>query len=63
MSSSKLIEIDVEVVAKTAKAWLCSDSKTEAWIPVSQIDDYCEENGVVSSIFITEWLATQKGFV
>lgn len=63
MSSSKLVEIDVEVVAKTAKAWLCNDGKKEEWVPVSQIEDYYEEDGIVSSIFITEWLATQKGFV
>jgi len=61
--TSKFIEISVEVRAKTDMAWLCYDGKLEAWVPISQIDDYSEEKGVVTSIFITEWLAEQKGFV
>lgn len=57
------IEIAVEVRAKTDKALLCFDGKTEAWVPRSQINDYCEDKGQITSIFISEWLATQKGFV
>ena len=60
----KTIEIAVEVRAKTDAAWLCYDGKTEAWVPISQIDDYCEDKkDVVSSIFISEWMAEQKGFI
>lgn len=58
---SKLVEIDVEVRAETERAYLVFDGSTEAWVPKSQIVDSCEENGVVTSIFISEWLATQKG--
>ena len=58
------IEISVEVRAKTPKAWLCYDGLTETWVPVSQINDYTvEKDGTVTSIFISEWLAEQKGFV
>lgn len=63
MRSGKFIEIAVEVVAQTDKAWLVSDGTQQVWIPRSQIDDYCEEKGKVTSIFITEWLATQKGLI
>ncbi len=57
------IEISVEVRAKTPKAWLCYDGKVEEWVSVSQINDYCEEKGTVLSIFISEWMAEQKGFI
>lgn len=56
------VEIVVEVRAKTNESWLCYDGKTEAWVPISQINDYCEEKGAVSSIFISEGLAEESGF-
>lgn len=59
----KTVELDVEVKHKTEKAWLCYDGKQEVWIPVSAIDDYCEEGGKVTSIFITEWMAKEKGLI
>jgi hypothetical protein len=63
--SKQFIEVDVDVKAQTDKAWLCSNGDVDAWIPVSQIDDYCKDDdtGVISSIFITEWLATEKGLI
>ncbi len=64
---SKDIEIAVEVRAETPKALLIFDGKTEVWIPKSQIKDQCEEKGLfgtkITSIFITEWLATEKGLI
>ena len=60
---SKFIEIAVDVIAQADKALLVSDGATEAWIPRSQIDDYCEERGRITTIFITEWLAAQKGLI
>lgn len=59
----KDIEIAVEVRVETPKALLVFDGKTEVWIPKSQIHDQCEEKGQITSIFITEWLATQKGLI
>jgi hypothetical protein len=59
----KDIEIAVEVRVETPKALLVFDGKTEVWIPKSQINDQCEEKGKITSIFITEWLATQKGLI
>lgn len=61
MSSPKDIEIEVEVRVETDKALLIYDEKTECWIPKSQISDQCEENGKITSIFISEWLAGEKG--
>lgn len=61
---SKDIEIAVEVRAETPKALLVFDGKTEVSVPKSQIRDQCEDGlGNITSIFITEWLAGEKGFI
>lgn len=61
---TKDIEIEVEVRLETDKALKVFDGKTEVWIPKSQIKDQCEDkDGNITSIFITEWLATEKGFI
>ena len=61
------IEIPVEVRAETPKALLVFDGVKEVWIPKSQIKDQCEEQGLfgtkITSIFITEWLAGEKGLI
>lgn len=61
--SMKEIEIAVEIRAESERAYLVFDGKTQAWVPKSQITDYCEEQGVITSIFISEWLATEKGLI
>ncbi len=58
-----IIEVAVHVKHKTDKAYLVTDGVTECWIPRAMIDDECEEKGEVTSIFIPEWLATEKGLV
>lgn len=60
---SKDVEIEVEVRAETEKALLVFDGRTEVWVPKSQILDQCEENGKITSIFLTEWLAVEKGLL
>lgn len=60
---SKDVEIEVEVRVETDKALLVFDGKTECWIPKSQIKDQCEEKGQITSIFISEWLAGEKGLI
>lgn len=60
---NEFVEIAVDVRVKTDRAWLCFDGKTEAWVPLSQIDDYCEEKGRITSVFISQWIAHQKGFL
>ena len=63
MPKSSDIEIAVEIRAETPKALLIYDGKVECWIPKSQIKDECEENGRITSIFISEWLANEKGLI
>jgi hypothetical protein len=58
------VEIEVEVRAETPKALLVYNGSTEVWVPKSQIRDQCENDlGTITSIFISEWLATEKGLV
>lgn len=59
----KDIEIAVEVRMETEKALKIFDGNTECWIPKSQIKDQCEEKGQITSIFIAEWLANEKGLI
>jgi hypothetical protein len=57
------IEIAIEVRARTPKALLVFDGKTESWIPRSQISDYSGEEDSPETIFISEWLASEKGLI
>ncbi len=57
------IEIAVEVKARTDKALLVFDGKTECWIPRSQISDYSGDEDSPETIFISEWLAGEKGLI
>lgn len=65
---SKPVEIECEVRSVTRDAILIFDGKREAWIPKSQVDDWCDgpddaPGHGTTSIFIPEWLATEKGLV
>lgn len=62
------VEIAVEVRAVTAAAIKVFDGKREVWIPKSQITDYTdgpdEAPGFgTTSIFVSEWLANEKGLL
>lgn len=57
------VEIAVEIHAETEKAFLIFDGNIECWIPKSQVTDYCDDNGTITSIFINEWLAEEKGLI
>ncbi len=61
--ANKEVEIDCEVVGETDKAYKINDGKVTCWIAKSQISDYTERNGNIVSIFIPEWLATEKELV
>lgn len=61
--ANKQVEIACEVVAQTPKALLIFDGKQKVWIPRSQITDECEGKNGIESIFISEWLATEKGLI
>lgn len=63
---SKMIEISCEIRAITPKAYLVYDGKVEERVPISMVDDYCkdgENDLTITSIFIPEWLAEEKGFI
>lgn len=57
------VEIEVEVRARTDKAFLVFDGKIECWIPKSQISDYSGEEDSPESIFIPEYIAYEKGLI
>ncbi|MFY9480246.1 MAG: hypothetical protein WAQ08_21640 [Aquabacterium sp.] len=63
------VEIEVRVKRATTHAILVDHGgKAEAWVPISQISDWCDGPddmpGIgTTSIFIPEWLATEKGMV
>lgn len=59
------VEIEVRVVQETDMAYLFDyGGKEQVWIPKSQITDSCEDSdGKLTSIFIPEWLAVEKGMV
>lgn len=60
-SEPKQVEIDCRVVRETEKAYLIdTGAKENTWIPKSQISDEAED---MSSIFIPEWLAKEKGLI
>lgn len=64
---TKLVEVECKVVHQTMAAYLINhdgNEKNNCWIPISQIEDYCEEpDGTITSIFIPEWLAKSKGLI
>jgi len=67
MSNVKEIELAVRVRTVTEKAMLVSnDGETYVWVPKSQITDWSgseELDMKVETIFLPEWLATEKGLV
>lgn len=61
---SKQVEIEVIVKQQTDDAYLIFDGRTNVWIAKSQVTDQCEESdGTITSIFIPEWLAKEKGLI
>jgi hypothetical protein len=68
-SGGEPVEIAVVVKRTTDKAILVNHGiRDEVWIPKSQISDWTdgpdnEPGEGTSSIFIPEWLATEKGMV
>lgn len=62
------VEIKCEVRVVTAAAIRIHDGKIDAWIPKSQVTDWSDgpddaPGFGTTSIFIPEWLATEKGLV
>ena len=60
-----IVDIDVEVTARTAKAVLVHTGIKEKaiWLPLSQIE--IEETGIgeIFTVTLPEWLALEKGLI
>jgi hypothetical protein len=60
-STEKYTLHNVKIKHKTTKAVLAViDDTNEMWLPLSQIDDIDEENGI---IVMSAWIAAQKGLI
>jgi hypothetical protein len=59
-----MIELDLEVKHKTNNAFLVSDGDNDFWLPISQIDwEEPAEIGDITTFYISQWLAEEKGLV
>jgi hypothetical protein len=58
------VEICAEIKRVTPTALLITDSRTEGWIPKSQVE-MDQDGGVGDTVVFTmpEWLAIEKGFI
>ncbi len=55
-----IIEIDVEVLHSTDKAWMLNDADNEeVWLPKSM----CEYDDTDKTMQLPEWLAFEKGLI
>ncbi len=62
---SDLVDIEMQLHAKTSKAVLVSDDGDKAkavWLPLSQVEVEEKAGGIVI-ITMPEWLAIQRGLV
>lgn len=60
------VDISLEMVRETDKAYLMSDGDNNHWIPKSQMQDIekATVDGKVSIAFtLPEWLAMEKGLI
>lgn len=59
----KVVEIDVEITARTDKAVLAhtGDKEEAVWLPLSQIELHPTGFPGIETVVLPEWLATEKG--
>lgn len=63
MNTSHAVEIYAEIKKETDKGLLVFDGEQQVWLPKSQIEFNEPNKNFETSIWIPEWLATQKGIV
>ena len=59
------LELEIKRMSKSQLAILITDGKTNAWLPISQIE-YDENEigtGNATEIILSEWLAENKGLI
>lgn len=62
--SGEFVEISVETLRETDRAYLVSDGSEEAvWVPKSQITVIVQREGRPTLIKLPEWLARDKGLI
>lgn len=65
MGNSDLVDVTMQVHAKTDRAILASDDGDEkfaVWLPLSQIEVEMMDDGT-AEITMPEWLAMEKGLI
>lgn len=62
---SDVIDIDVEVTARTDRAVLVhtGDKEEAVWLPLSQIEIAPSGVGGIETVTVPQWLAEEKGLV
>lgn len=60
---SDIVDIACELRIERPKAVLIYDGKTEAWLPLSQIEIDRHGPGNSATIAMPEWLAHDKGLI
>lgn len=67
MKKDNDVELEVKVFAETEKALQVSvDGELRVWLPKSQISDWSGSEDLdrnVTSVFVPQWLAEEKGLV
>lgn len=63
--SREMIDIDVEIVARTERAVLAHTGNKEeaAWLPLSQIEVASSGFEGIHTVTLPEWLAVKEGLV
>lgn len=58
------VEIHVEILRETERAFLVTDGETEAWFPKSQVEEEVSLNvGEHATITVPYWLAMENEFI
>lgn len=62
---SNLVDIDVEITARTERAVLVHTGVKEdaVWLPLSQIEVVPSGFAGIETVTLPEWLATDKGLI
>jgi hypothetical protein len=53
-----LVELEVEILARTEKAVLISDGLNGVWLPLSQVELEKSSSKKIATVTMTEWFET-----